>query len=310
MNPTLKNYISKFLTYLEIEKNRSLATVRNYEFYLARFASWMEERGIDNTGKIDLENMTQYKLWLNRFERGEAYNYAPLKKSTQNYHLIALRAFFKYLSKIGVKVLAPEKIELIKMQEREIIFIEGNELDSFLNAPLGCADGRDTNGEQESTLISLRDKAILETLFSTGLRVSELINLRIEQVDLKDMGSAQELTVRGKGSKVRIVFLSNQTLYWIKKYLELRNDASLYVFVSHDKGSQKRDNILEPITARTVQRIVKKYASIAGIEKRVSPHTLRHSFAKNLLANEADIRLVQTILGHSSITNTQIYIDT
>lgn len=354
---TLKEYIYKFLTYLEIEKNRSLATVRNYEFYLTRFASWAHERGIDHPCIIDLENITQYRLWLNRFGRGEgAYNHAPLKKSTQNYHLIALRAFFKYLSKIDVEVLAPEKIELGKMPERDISFIEGSELERFLNAPIasiskqedvfrvnqrnnprivrGAADYRNTmeskvDFKQDSAflpnLIALRDKAILETSFSTGLRVSELVSLKIEQVDLKDppasafcprrqgadgragMSSAQELTVRGKGSKARIVFLSNQALHWIKKYLAVRNDVSPYIFTNHDKGSSKRDKVLEPLTPRSVQRIVKKYAKLAGITKKVSPHTLRHSFAANLLANEADIRSVQIMLGHSSITTTQIY---
>ncbi|MFH0854262.1 MAG: tyrosine-type recombinase/integrase [bacterium] len=318
-NYDIKNFIYKFLAYLEIEKNRSLATVKNYKFYLFRFSNWATDRHIDNPEKIILEDITEYRLWLNRLKDAKG---KTLKKSTQNYHLIALRAFFKYLSKIDVKILAPEKIELGKMQERDISFIEGPELERFLNAPLTSSNVPSFKEEEkqiipqsphqkidakELNLIALRDKAILETLFSTGLRVSELVNLKIEQVDLKDMSSAQELTVRGKGSKVRIVFLSNQALYWIKKYLTLRYNISPYIFASHDQGSKKRKNILEPLTARTVQRIVKKYAKIAGITKKISPHTLRHSFATNLLANEADIRSVQTMLGHSSITTTQIY---
>ncbi|MFH1191872.1 MAG: tyrosine-type recombinase/integrase [bacterium] len=305
-NQNLQKYITKFLTYLEIEKNRSLATVKNYEFYLKRFAAWAGEHNIDDSSEIKLEDVTQYRLWLNRLEneKGES-----LKKSTQNYHLISLRAFLKYLAKIDVKTLASEKIELGKMSERDITFIEGAELERFLNAPLHTP-----NPSQEgNNLIALRDKAILETLFSTGLRVSELVNLKIEQIDLKDLPSqadqskAQELTVRGKGRKVRIVFLSNQSKYWIKKYLDVRRDVSPFLFSSHDRAKDKRDESLESLTPRTIQRIVKKYAKVAGITKQISPHTLRHSFATDLLANDADIRSVQTMLGHSSITTTQIY---
>lgn len=297
-NQTLQKYITKFLTHLEIEKNRSLATVKNYEFYLKRFASWAGEHNIDDPSKIKLEDVTQYRLWLNRREneKGES-----LKKSTQNYHLISLRTFLKYLAKIDVKTLASEKIELGKMSERDITFMEGAELERFLNAPLTAP------AEDGNNLIALRDKAILETLFSTGLRVSELVNLKMEQIDLKDQSKAQELTVRGKGRKVRIVFLSNQAKYWIKKYLDIRRDISPFLFSSHDRAKNQRDESLEPLTPRTIQRIVKKYAKVAGITKQISPHTLRHSFATDLLANDADIRSVQTMLGHSSITTTQIY---
>ncbi|MFH0857017.1 MAG: site-specific tyrosine recombinase/integron integrase [bacterium] len=303
----IKKYIIKFLTYLEIEKNRSLATVKNYDFYLSRFAKWAEEHNINDPSKIGLEDVTQYRIWLNRYEDSHGNS---LKKNTQNYHLIALRAFLKYLAKIDVKTMAPEKIELAKMPERDVTFLEGRELERFLNAPLD--GGRDAINSVSITdgtagIIALRDKAILETLFSTGLRVSELVSLKIEQVDLKDKSNAQELTVRGKGRKVRIIFLSNQALYWIKKYLEARRDVSPYVFVSHDKAKEGRDETMEPLTTRSVQRIVRKYAKIAGITKKVSPHTLRHSFATNLLTNDADIRAVQIMLGHSSITTTQIY---
>lgn len=303
-NNKMKKYIDKFLTYLEVEKNRSLATVRNYDFYLSRFAEWAAKQGIGDPKDIILEGVTKYRLWLNRFEDEKG---VPLKKNTQNYHLIALRAFLKYLAKIDVKTLAPEKIELGKMPERDITFIEGKELERFLNAPI-INNVNGINIESNvANVIELRDKAVLETLFSTGLRVSELTSLKIEQIDLQDKKDAQELTVRGKGSKVRIVFLSNQALYWIKKYLEARkNDVSPFLFVSHDKAKEGRE-MLEPLTPRSIQRIVKKYAKLAGITKKVSPHTLRHSFATNLLTNEADIRSVQTMLGHSSITTTQIY---
>lgn len=291
----LKKLITKFLTYLEIEKNRSIATIKNYDFYLLRFSLWALNNNINKAEEITLEDVTKYRLWLNRFKDKREKS---LKKNTQNYHLIALRAFLKYLAKIDIKILAPEKIELAKMPERDVSFIEGKDLENFLNAPLSQV-------EQEN-IITFRDKAILETLFSTGLRVSELVGLKNEQINFKNKNDIQEITIRGKGSKVRIVFLSNQAKYWIKKYFDLRTDVLPYLFVSHDKAANRRDKIC-PLTQRSVQRIVKKYAKIAGITKKISPHTLRHSFATDLLANDADIRSVQAMLGHSSITTTQIY---
>lgn len=284
--------ITEFLEHLEIEKNRSPRTVRNYDFYLRRFFGWAKNVAPE---KVTLEMVRKYRLWLNRFkdEGGKS-----LKKNTQNYHLIALRAFLKYLAKRDIETLAPEKIELARMPERSVEFLESNELERLLEAPFSALDGK----SEGAPAVKYRDKAILETLFSTGLRVSELAGLKKEMVNLK----REEFTVRGKGDKPRVVFLSNQARYWIKEYLAKRTDMSPFLFVSHDRAGKKRDSE-KGLTSRSVQRIVEKYARAAGITKRITPHTMRHTFATDLLRNGADIRSVQAMLGHSSITTTQIY---
>ncbi|MFH1286746.1 MAG: tyrosine-type recombinase/integrase [Candidatus Magasanikbacteria bacterium] len=294
----LKIYLKQFLEHLEIEKNRSDKTVQNYHFYLLRFLEWHGESKspVSITGEV----VRKYRLWLNRLVdiHGES-----LKKNTQNYHLIALRSFLKYLAKRDVKTLAPEKIELMKMPDRDVTFLEGSDLNRILEAPLTVNKDVDHN-----VFVMLRDKAILEMLFSTGLRVSELVKLKKENVNLKK----EEFTVLGKGKKARVVFMSEQARHWVKKYLEARKDMNPFLFTSHDKRSKsmrKKDGDLEemPLTPRTVQRIVQKYAKAAGITKPVTPHTLRHSFATDLLQGGADIRSVQSMLGHASITTTQIY---
>ena len=285
----LEQLFQDFLEYLEIEKNRSQKTIRNYKFYLDRFLNWSKESNPEN---INLELIRKYRLWLNRFQSSRKEN---LKKDTQNYHLIALRSFLKYLAKRDIKTLSPEKIELAKMPERSIEFLEGKDLENFLEAPIKIKNNEELN------IIQLRDKAILELFFSTGLRVSELSKLTKEQINLEK----DEFTTRGKGSKLRVVFLSNQAKYWLKKYLESRNDMELALFIRHDKFKNKQE--INNLTPRSIQRIVKKYAKIAGITKKVTPHTIRHSFATDLLTTGADIRSVQTLLGHASITTTQIY---
>lgn len=278
--------IRQFLEYLEVEKGRSIKTVENYDYYLNRFCNWGK---VNNPAQITSDLIRNYRLWLNR----QTDNYGRgLKKSTQNYHLIAIRSFLKYLSKQDVNSLAPEKIELAKMPERQIDFLEGSDLERLLEAPLKT---------EEKKIIQLRDKAILEMLFSTGLRVSELAKLKIDNVNLEK----EEFTVRGKGDKLRVVFLSNQTKHWLKQYLTARRDLSPYLFVRHDKAKGKEEP--KNLTPRSVQRLIKKYSRDAGITKHVTPHTMRHSFATDLLTNGADIRSVQTMLGHSSITTTQIY---
>lgn len=302
---TLKKYLIEFLEYLEIEKNRSDKTIRNYDFYLQRFLSWYgNDKKPEN---LESEDVRKFRLWLNRLidAHGE-----PLKKNTQNYHLIALRSFLKYLAKRDIQTLAPEKIELMKMPDREVSFLEGADLNRILEAPMVNMKNSPKDSE---ILTAFRDKAILEMLFSTGLRVSELTNLKKDNVNLQK----QEFTVMGKGKKSRIVFLSEQGKYWLKKYLELRKDLNPYLFISHDKrtGGQKElkssgkklTRNYSSITPRSIQRIVQKYAKLAGITKPVTPHTLRHSYATDLLQNGADIRSVQAMLGHASITTTQIY---
>lgn len=292
-NSPLGKLAAEFLDYLEIEKNRSKRTRDNYDFYLTRFIMWLEEKR-KKPGAVDItaDKVRQYRLWLNRISDK---NDKPLQKSTQNYHLIALRSFLKYLAKRDIKALAPEKIELAKIPERTVDFLESDDLEKLLEAPLLI---------KSPEIIKLRDKAIIEMLFSTGLRVSELSNLKIENINLKK----DEFTVRGKGSKPRIIFLSNQAKYWIKKYLDKRKDVDPALFIGHDRAKKKRkDKTSNNLTPRSIQRIIEKYAKVAGITKKITPHTLRHSYATDLLMNGADIRSVQAMLGHSSITTTQIY---
>ncbi|MFA4831512.1 MAG: tyrosine-type recombinase/integrase [Patescibacteria group bacterium] len=319
---SLPKFIIDFLEHLEVERNRSQKTIENYSFYLRRFLEWFGDK---NPSDINSEEIRKYRLWLNRLIDAHG---DPLKKNTQNYHLIALRSFLKYLAKRDVKTLSPEKIELMKMPDRDISFLEGSDLNAILEAPLKHISATTLQHHNTTTpqhrntttnkpidspsLIAFRDKALLELLFSTGLRVSELINLKKEDVNLKK----DEFTVIGKGRKARVVFLSEQAKYWVKKYLELRKDFNPCLFVSHDKRSGNKKEIKkygnkeiidQPLTARSVQRAVQKYARAAGITKSVTPHTLRHSYATDLLQNGADIRSVQAMLGHSSITTTQIY---
>lgn len=273
--------------YLETERNRSQATIRNYDFYLQRFFNWSK---VTKPEDITPELVKKFRLYLNRLINQSKQ---PLKKNTQNYHIIALRSFLKYLAKQAVKTAAPEKIELAKMPKRRVDFLEGEDLERMLEAPLKT---------KKALLFQKRDKAILELLFSTGLRVSELAKLKIEQINLKK----DDFTVRGKGDKLRVVFLSNQAKYWIKEYLDSRNDVTPYLFVRHDRAAKKKETI-EPLTPRSIQRLIKKYAKTAGVVKKVTPHTLRHSFATDLLVNGVDIKSVQALLGHASITTTQIY---
>lgn len=297
----LARYSQEFLEHLEIEKNRSRATIQNYRFYLNRFVDWAHEQKIDKPKQLTGEVVRQYRLWLNRLQDDQGES---LKKNTQNYHLIALRSFLKYLAKRDVATLAAEKIELMKMPERQVSFLEGDELTRLLEAPTKV---------DEPIIIQKRDQAILATLFSTGLRVSELANLKIEQVNLKKAGDVGEFTVRGKGSKLRVVFLSGDARQLLKGYLDERHDPSPYLFTRHDRAHKTKQTEREkkeggtPLTPRSMQRIVQRYAKVAGITKKVSPHTLRHSFATDLLSGGADTRLVQEMLGHASITTTQIY---
>lgn len=304
----LTDCLRQFLEHIEIEKNRSLATVRNYSFYLGRFINWAQERKAKEPDAVTLPLVREYRLWLNRFQDRTGQT---LQKNTQNYHLIALRSFLKYLNRQDIKTLSAEKVELGKMPERQVDFLEGPDLERLLEAPLASSKIQNTN--PKLPLVALRDKAILEMLFSTGLRVSELAGLKKTDVNIKK----GEFTVRGKGSKLRIIFLSAQARYWLSKYMEARTDIEPWIFIRHDRAAGKLKNGRTEerkntehntaITPRSVQRIVEKYAREAGITKNITPHTLRHSFATDLLLNGADIRSVQSMLGHSSITTTQIY---
>lgn len=279
----------QFLEYTEIERGRSQKTIENYERYIDRFLVYLKS---DSPSAITDASVREYRLWLNRQSTGNNKKTGDtLKKKTQNYYLIALRAFLKYLARQDVKSLAPERIELAKVSERHIDFITSSELSRLLSSP----DGSDEK--------SLRDRAILETLFSTGLRVSELCSLTRDSVDL----SSDEFSIRGKGGKVRVVFLSDTAKSAIKAYLNKRKDMDDALFVKVGIEN-KTKNGGGPLTRRSVERIVKHYATKAGImSKKVTPHVIRHSFATDLLSNGADIRSVQALLGHANIATTQIY---
>ncbi|MDO8743319.1 MAG: tyrosine-type recombinase/integrase [Candidatus Azambacteria bacterium] len=299
----IKALLKDYLDYLEIEKNRSMKTRVNYERYLKRF---LEFSKISKPGQISQDLVRQYRLWLNRVPasaKASAGKFPSgkgnLKKNTQNYHLIALRNFLKYLAKRDIETLPADKIELGKQSERQVIFLENNELERLLAAP-ATASFKD-----------LRDRAILELLFSTGLRVSELCGLNRDSINFSARGGSAsggrsgEFAVRGKGDKVRLVFLSETAKTAIKNYLDKRADVDGALFIRNIKNSNKSDNLR--LTPRSIERMVKYYAAKAGLSKKVTPHSLRHSFATDLLMNGADIRSVQELLGHSSITTTQIY---
>jgi len=266
-------------------------TIRNYEFYLNRFIEWAKDPDAQD---VDDDLVLKYRLYLNRLEDPKR---GVLKKNTQNYHLIALRSFLKYLARRNVKTMAPEKIELAKQGSREPVFLESTDMENLLEAPSKTG---------ETGILQARDRAILELFFSTGMRVSELANLKKDQVNLE----RDEFSVRGKGDKVRVVFISHQARHWLKEYLNMRDDDSPYMFIRHDRAAGGKNDEKEnsgPLTPRSIERLVHRYAVMAGITKKVSPHSLRHSFATDLLMNGADLRSVQSMLGHSSITTTQIY---
>lgn len=273
--------IKEFLEHLEIEKGRSRRTIDNYARYLKRFEGFA---GVAEPGDITDDLVRKYRLWLNR---------ENLDRKTQNYHLIALRMFLKYLVKRDIRSLTAEKIELAKTPAREIDLIDDDDTDRLLQAPSG------------DSLQSLRDRALLEMLFSTGLRVSELCGLDQDSINL----GKDEFSIRGKGGKIRVVFMAESAKTALKEYLTKRGDISPALFVSAPKGSSTSLRVSDPsrLTPRSVQRIIKQYALRAGISKKVTPHTLRHLFATDLLMNGADIRSVQTMLGHSNITTTQVY---
>lgn len=297
--PTL---LTDFLQYCEIERNRSQKTVQNYDHYLRRFLDWMK---IKNPQDITLPLVKKYRLMLNRHL--DPVTNQPLKKITQAYHIIALRSFLKYLAKQDIATLAPEKIELPKTESRLINFLDDDELERLLAAPFQHPKYHSKN-KPEINLSTLRDKAILELLFSAGLRVSELTQLDRRSLNL----NKDEFTVTGKGDKARVVFLSPAAKDALKKYLEKRHDNFEALFISHDKKSisrAQRDAVENQprLTSRSVQRIIKMYSQIAGINKDITTHSLRHTFATDLLLNGADIRSVQAMLGHASITTTQIY---
>jgi site-specific recombinase XerD len=278
--------VGKFLEYLELEQNRSSKTIINYSHYLNRLSDFAGEIKLSD---IDVELIRKWRLWLNRLGTNTS---DELSKMTQNYHLIALRSFLRFCAKRGIDALPPDKIELARTKRPQVTFLTPEELERLASQP------------KLATLNGLRDRAIIELLFSSGLRVSELVNLDRDHVNLK----RREFMVRGKGQKDRPIFISEEAAKWISDYIEKRQDNSKPLFIRYS-GSKKADlsGDFNRLTARSIQRMVARYAKLAGITKHVSPHTLRHSFATDLLMNGADLRSVQAMLGHSNIATTQIY---
>lgn len=293
MTSQIEQLKREFLEYMEIERGRALRTVENYDHYLTRFFTFGK---IQKPDEITDSSVREFRLWLNRQVTGN--NRATDKtvsKKTQNYHLIALRTFLKFLARREIKSLSAERIELAKIPERSLDLMTDTELQRLLKSP------------DKNTIKDLRDKAILELLFSTGLRVSELCSLS-RDIDL----SVDEMSIRGKGSKVRVIFISDSAKQAIKNYLSQRKDIDDALFAQLSKNGIANYGGLDSkkslgLTRRSVERIVKYHSIKAGISKKVTPHTMRHSFATDLLSNGADIRSVQVMLGHSSITTTQIY---
>jgi site-specific recombinase XerD len=298
MNPkaSLNQLIEEFLEHLEVEKNCSSLTIRNYRHYLKRFSAWLAEK-FPNTSVqgLDLEKIRQYRLYLARFKGKNGQN---LSLITQAYHVIGLRSFLKWLLKNDYKTLAPEKIDLPKTKSRSLKFLNIDQIERLLAQPT------------ISTIRGLRDKSILEIVFSTGLRVSELVKLNRSQIDLK----RREFGIIGKGGQARVVFLSLRAAKWAERYLQKRKDQLEPLFISHQQESEDQKSVIDQrtseearLTPRSVQRIVKKYGRKARLPIEITPHVLRHSYATDLLRAGADLRSVQEMLGHKNISTTQVY---
>lgn len=286
MNVLFTNEVTNFLEYLEIEQNRSLNTIENYYRYLLRLEEFSPGITVE---AIDKELLRKWRIWLNRYVNEQGLS---LSKTSQNYHLIALRSFLKFLSQKDSAPMESDKVQLARVKPKQVSFLSHEEVQRLLEQPV------------TTTPMGLRDKAILELFFSSGLRVAELASLNRDQINIK----RREFVVRGKGQKDRPVFISPSAATAVTNYLSSRTDNAQPLFI-HYSGTQ---NMLEKgsylrLTTRSIQRIVKKYALQAGITKKVTPHTLRHSFATDLLSNGADLRSVQSMLGHSNIATTQIY---
>jgi len=290
-NCDVRTLSSDFLDYLLIEKSLSQLTIRDYRHYLDRFISWLESNSLSlKPEDIDLDVMMKYRVYLANFKTPKG---VVIKRVTQNYHVICLRSFLRYLTTHrDINTLNPDKIELPKAEGRIVSFLNSEQLTRLLNSP------------QISDEIGLRDRTILELLFSTGLRVSELTKLNRDQMNFE----TKEFGVKGKGNKVRVVFLSDTAVEWIKRYLTVRKDnfKPLFIRYSQDRSEEKQGEKMR-LSPRSIQLIVRKYSKKCGLPFDAHPHTLRHSFATDLLIQGADLRSVQEMLGHESIRTTQVY---
>jgi site-specific recombinase XerD len=291
LNMSVERLIAEFLEYLEIQKGCSPLTIQRYRHYLRRFHSWLNQNSpATKPNQINLEHIRRYRLYLAHLRTHDGL---LLKRVTQSYHIVALRAFLRYLVvQRDIPVLSPDKVELPKQSSRSIAFLNPEQIERLLKSP------------KISNNAGLRDRTILETLFSTGLRVSELVSLNRDQIDLE----RKEFGVEGKGNKIRVVFLSDTAAEWIERYLRTRKDSFRPLFIRYSGAvdTQKNGEKMR-LTARSVERIVSRYARRSGLPIEATPHTLRHSFATDLLISGADIRSVQEMLGHESIRTTQVY---
>lgn len=290
----IKEGVLRFLEYCELDKNYSLRTVKMYSYYLQFFQSWLLKKTnlVDfDVEKIDEDLIREFRLYLSHHYTNP--HKGALKRQTQNYFLVSLRSFFRYLLKQKLKVLSPEMIELGKQRDRTIKFLTSEELARLFNAI------------KTDSIQGIRDRAILEVLFSTGLRVSELVSLNRDQVNLEK----GEFGIIGKGGKARVVFLSKKAKQWLVKYLEKRNDPYRPLFIRYS-GPKPKEGLTDEklrLSVRSIERLIEKYRKMAMIPFRIGPHALRHSFATDLLSHGADLRSVQEMLGHKNISTTQIY---
>ena len=288
----LRTHIKRYLSYIEVERNYSKFTIRNYDHYLLVFRKWFEKHyEQEYIEKLTTEMVRRYRLFLARFEGKDGKRLSP---TTQSYYVISLRAFLKYCARKGIKTLSPEKVDLPKSEDHRIKFLDREQVERLLMAP-------DT-----SKMSGLRDKTILEVLFSTCLRVSEMAKLDIDKIDLKQ----REFGILGKGRRMRVVFLSKRACEWLDRYLSARVDPYRALWIRIPKNGEwdpAMGNEKARLSVRGIQRIVEKYRRSAGIAIKVSPHVLRHSFATTLLQSGADLRSVQEMLGHKNVATTQIY---
>ena len=294
-NRIITDYLTDFLEYLEIEKGLSNNTQVNYHRFLTRFFTWLSENKLDTLSPAELttDHIWEYRVFLSRNLDGRTKR--PLKKSTQNYYLIALRSFLEFFVEKKIATLSPSSIKLAKDKaDKEIKFLKLEEIEKLLLSP-------DTK-----TMSGLRDRALLETLFSTGLRVAELVALNRDQLKLNTGTRDLEIAIVGKGNKVRAVYFSDRSVKWLREYLEKRDDKDKALFINYKRGAEN-SNTSRRLTTRSIEYIIKKYVTNSGLPFMTTPHTLRHSFATDLLSQGADLRLVQEFLGHRNIATTQIY---
>jgi site-specific recombinase XerD len=292
-NKPLPQHVPDFLDWLEIEKGLSSKSQENYSRFLKKFLDWLKINKFENLKPHELspDHIWQYRVFLARQYLPKTHK--SLKKTTQNYYLIALRAFLNYFAERDILSLPAEKIKLAKdKNDREVRFLNIEQLEKLLSAP------------NVSTTSGLRDRAILEIFFSTGMRIAELVALNKEQIKIKPSMEELELSIVGKGSRIRTVYFSKRSLYWLQKYLETRKDKEKALFINY----RSKKNTSLRLTSRSIEKMVKKYDVLSGIPLTTTPHVLRHTFATDLLTQGVDLRTIQEFLGHKNIAATQIYV--